>query len=209
MRSRHTVRAALVLLLVMLASSPGVASVIYESATLGSTGVVTGAGMVNDFFGARFQVTESVQVSQVGGHLFSLGGTLFAAIVWLPWGANTVPTGSPFDDTLQAYTTFTGPLPSADFRIPLSVTLSPGWYALVFGSNEFGAIGLGAMPVNNTDLPAASYITWSGGSWLPFGVSGTRFVVEGDPVSAVPEPGSAALLGAGLLFTAMFLRGRR
>src|SRR5262245_12118734 len=62
-----------------------------------------------------------------------------------------LPSGAPFDSTLVASTTFNAGFPSTDLLTPLSVTLPPGDYALIFGSGLFGAVAEGFMTVNNTD----------------------------------------------------------
>jgi hypothetical protein len=80
--------------------------------------------------------------------------------------------------------------------VPLSATLNPGHYALIFGSGEFGANSYASgMQTNNIDIPgAASYFQWFIGPEAPEGVwrdipvsyaSGLRFVVTG---SVIPEP---------------------
>lgn len=202
-------QAVWLLLISTLLCSPALADVIYESATLGPTGQYGGNALTSSqFFGVRFEITEPVQVTEVGGHLSGWNGSLFAAIVSLPGGAGTLPTGSPFDSSVEAYTTFTASSASQDYRAPLSVYLDPGWYALVFGSGQFGATGTGAMPGNNDPLPEASYIRWDGSQWRSYSTDlRLRFVVEGDLVT--PEPGSLALLSAGALGIAALLRRRR
>lgn len=166
------------------------AVILHESATLGveSTGG-WGVGL-GQFLGSRFYVDSFVQVTGVGGHLFSSGGQLFAAIVQLD-GPDAVPSGSPFNETLLATATFDARLPSTDVRTPLSVTLAPGWYGLIFGSGMFGATGSGGMPGNNSDTPGrASYFCWTASfqSWHECAeVSNVRFVVEGQIVGETAD----------------------
>jgi hypothetical protein len=68
----------------------------------------------------------------------------------------------------------------------MHVVLPPGDYALVFGSGQYLATGSGFAPVNNADLPAASFIEWSGGTWSDSAATGKRFVIEGHSLQSVP-----------------------
>ncbi|MFQ5591019.1 MAG: hypothetical protein ACE5HE_07655, partial [Phycisphaerae bacterium] len=129
------------------------------------------------------QVTRTVEVSAVGGHLTMHEGfeglTLFAAIVVLSDPA-ALPVGAPLDEgEVVASTVFDAGRPSSDVRVPLAATLDPGAYALIFGSGLFGATGVGGMPLNNADLPGASYFFWNGNAWIDDPFTDARFVVEG------------------------------
>lgn len=172
-------------------------TIIHQSALLGTTGQGGGVSLYsNQFLGSRFTISgAAVNVESIGGHMYNFSGSLFGAIVSLS-GPNALPSGNPFDLTTLASTNFTGPFPSADILTPLSVTLSPGDYAVIFGSGQFGASGSGAMPNNNTDLPGASYFFWTGYNWQNGGFTKARFVVEG---TVIPEPTTFLLFGMGLL----------
>ena len=168
--------------------------IIYESATLGPAGQNGGATLAgSQYSGSRFSLNDPVQVQGMGGHMFGIdGGSLFGAIVSLS-GSSALPSGSPFDTTTMAATTFTLPIGAdADVTVPLSLELQPGNYAIIFGSGQFGASGLGAMPMDNIDIPGqASYFAWvNNNGWIDGSISQTRFVVYGD---VVPEPGTFAL----------------
>jgi hypothetical protein len=179
----------------MGAGLPAQAAIIHESATLGPTGSRSGATLISGIFvGSRFSLTNTVQVTEIGGHLVEFeGGSLFGAIIGLS-SPTALPSGRPFDPgEVLASTTFTAPSFSEDVLIPLSVTLPPGDYALVFGSGLFGATGRGAMPLNNTDIPgSASYFTWFGNPnvWMDTQFRNLRFVVLGNPA---PAPGTTPL----------------
>jgi hypothetical protein len=173
---------------------------VYQSATLGPTGVWAGWYTIGDplWLGCRFHLPVETAITGVGGHLFRpfyADGRFFAAITRIEsLSALPAPPGPPF---IAANVVATGVFNiesslSADYVFPLSVTLPAGNYALVFGSGLFGdphtsnSGVAAAMPINNTDLPGASYIAWDG---LPYqqwraeesGVSRIRFVVYGIP----------------------------
>jgi hypothetical protein len=189
-------------------------AVIHESATLGPTAQYGGGVLVDSmqFLGSRFSVDRVVEVEFVGGHLWGIDGTLFAALVALS-SPTALPSGSPFDMTTVATTVFTPQYPSNDTFFPLPVTLIPGDYALIFGSGQFGAEGVfAAMPEVNFDIPGqASYFVWStlyGQMWNESEnlISRIRFVVIG---TVVPEPNSARLFGLGSLGACGFFRRLR
>jgi hypothetical protein len=77
--------------------------------------------------------------------------------------------------------------------VPLTVSLAPGDYALVFGTGRFGAASghNGEMPHDNPDTPQASYFRSFGDAWIDGGFDNTRFVVTG---VIVPEPSTIFLL---------------
>jgi hypothetical protein len=178
------------------------AAIIHESATLGATGrPVFGLSVsATQFLGSRFSVDSVVRVESVGGHLVGTPGNLFATIVSLS-SPTALPSGSPFDMTTVATTLFDPLEPSNDILVPLSATLNPGHYALIFGAPIFEQPSEGAMPDNNIDIPgSASYFNWFGLGTPPRWVdhpefTNLRFVVTG---FVIPEPTSVALIGLGL-----------
>jgi hypothetical protein len=184
-------------------------AVIYKSAALGPTGVLQGsvaATNVNSavFPGVRFELTLPVITSQVGGHFVSQsGGTFFGAIVSLD-GPGDFPNSSDLSssDVLGA-AVLSFPETSAEVSGGLSLSLSPGWYALVFGSGLFGANGDGAAPQNNTDIGDPSYIAYEPNlGWIaldrfPMLFENHRFIVSG---VIVPEPTTFWMAAALLTF---------
>jgi hypothetical protein len=159
---------------------------VFETAPLGPTGQTGGYALSDTrYMGARFYFQRGIEVTQIGGHMsrLSFGGNLFGAIVPLS-GPFDLPAGNPFiAGEVVASTVFDPGYPSTDFRAPLSVTLSPGYYALIFGTNALGSIGgYGAMPYfGQTSYPDSSYIIWQPGSgWWNDGLNNTRFVIEGN-----------------------------
>ena len=118
---------------------------------------------------------------------------------------SALPSG-PLDEIAVAAVTFTLPIfPDADVSIPLSVQLQPGTYGIIFGSGLFGATGVGSMPMDNIDLPGASYFVFNsqGHGWTDDSFSKTRFVVYGE---VVPEPSTCLLLMTALLGLAVTRR---
>lgn len=181
------------------------------------------------YLASRFTITSPTQVTMIGGHFVVIdprgNETIFGAIVSL---TDVVPLGPPpgigdFPSFLPAtigtnalaLTTLNllgGDLPvSADVRVPLSVLLSPGFYALVFGSGNSGAGGTAQMIGNNftsgafnPNPPSFFQGSFQGSgasetsSWFDFtnGAPGYYFVVEG---TVVPLPPAFGLFAAGLL----------
>lgn len=193
-------------LALMFATTSATAATIFESGTLGPTGiprgVVPGANVSSDVFnGVRFELATPVITTQVGGHFVGSVGTtdtLFGAIVKLA-DENDYPDSADLStpDVLGS-TKLTFPEPSAEVFGDLSLSLDPGWYALVFGSGLFGASGNGAMPLNNPDIGNPTYIGFqSGTGWFnlstlsdAFEFEDYRFVVKG---TAIPEPATVAI----------------
>jgi hypothetical protein len=130
-----------------------------------------------------------------------------SAIVSLS-GPDALPSGSPFNTTTIATVTFTLPVyEDADVSIPLSVELQPGNYALIFGSGQFGASGVGAMPSDNIDIPGqASYFGWWNNVWNNDSISNERFVVYGE---VVPEPSTLTLFAMAFGAIALLMWRRR
>lgn len=183
-------------------SLPVQAAIIHESATLGPTGVGFGSGFTigsGQYLGSRFSVSGTVEVDQIGGHIAGgFGSTIFGAIINLQ-SPTALPVGTPFAaGTVVASTTFTPSSPSADNLVPLSVTLVPGDYGLIFGSGMFGSpsFGIATMPGGDTNITgSASYFLWNGFNWANnSSFNNTRFVVS----SPVPIPGAMLLFGSGL-----------
>jgi hypothetical protein len=188
-------------------------AIIHESATLGPTGLgpgdAPGIGMnpAAAFIGSRFSVDSTVRVESVGGHFIG-SGTIFAAIVPLS-SPTALPPGRPTSDPpdgLNALATavINLPLPSAEVFAPLSLTLTPGHYALIFGTAEYGTAGSGNMLANGVDIPGAASYFWAiqgepDEGWHDFPYTyrgnliegGLRFVVSD---TVIPEPATCVLV---------------
>lgn len=191
------------------------AAVIFESGVLGPTGLEKGAVaasvVASDVFaGVRFQLTEPVVTSQVGGHFVDRSnGTFFGAIVRLD-NENDFPNSGDLStpDVLGA-AVLIFPVPSAEVFGNLAIALDPGWYALVFGSGLFGAAGDGAAPLNNPDIGSPTYIAFQPGAVSGWGVllnpifRNFRFVVNGQ---VVPEPSTVGLISVAVFALMAHLR---
>lgn len=210
--------ASLLALLLVLGFAPFAgAGVIFESGTLGETGViwadlldetVRGSNVSNAVFpGVRFFLDQPVLTTQIGGHfLSSSGGTFFGAIIELD-DANDFPNSDDLSSIdVLGHAELTFPVSSDEVFGDLGLSLDSGWYALVFGSGLFGTLGDGAAPLNNPDIGSPSYIAYVSSRWknsaptdgLEF--KDYRFVVKG---IIVPEPSGIGLFAFAILF---FLR---
>lgn len=202
--------------LVLLCACGGIAApaaaqtpVLLESATLGATGLFGGTSITElQFVGWRFEIEAPLQVEAIGGHLLGLpnvgNGQIFGALIRLA-SIDVFPAGDPFTpEETVATVVFQPPLPSTELLVPLSVVLEPGAYALVFGSNLFGATGNGAIPNSSdqTDIPPTtidSYIFYSVPSlgqppiWRGPLASQMRFLVSGTTLASVPALGAVGL----------------
>ncbi len=200
------------------ASITPAATITLESARLGTTGQTGQSGEpviysnesigTNQFLGWRFQLTDPLQVTEIGGHVGTFlpnsnseldtgNGEVFGAIVSLS-DSNAVPKVNPFqlEEEVLASTSFSPGFPSRDVTVPLFVKLNPGNYALIFGTGLFGASGYGFMPDFQQDFPGSSYFFsvdtfWEGGG----GFRGARFVVKGESVVFTPIPEPTCTLG--------------
>ena len=210
-RLRGAVGVACVLSVVWVGEASWAQPVVLESAPLGTTGRIGGTSITsNQHVGWRFQTTQTLSVERVGGHLLSIPsipGDIFAALISLP-SIDSFPQGSPFTtEEVVATTTFRPNFPSDEILTPLSALLPPGDYALVFGTNDFGATGEGAIH-NGPDQPdipptdISSYIFWGipgpGQSpvWRTNLASNMRFIIEGQ---IVPDPIVGDLDGDGFV----------
>ena len=169
------------------------ASFTLASAEMGSSGQTTGTPITaTNYVGWRFRVNSATAVTEVGGHLGAITGNLFAAIISLT-AIDAMPQGAPFaEGTVKASTSFTPPTESGDFRTPLSASLTPGSYALIFGSGKFNASGMAlaatAGQSNITPTTQTSYVFWRQTlpnvfNWTVGTPNSIRFVVVGSEIA--------------------------
>jgi len=197
-----------------LAASSAQAGFIFVSSTPGPTGGPASGPFVNSFqkWGVRFAVSSTVTTATIGGHFdrfdgfgAPVGTTIFGALVALSSNTDLPDSNDLSTPDVLGSTELTIPSVSNDSQIidaPLSVTLAPGWYAVVFGSQSLihgGTAANGIAMTTNTDIGNPSYISLSpdtGGIWGNTSTDGFHFFV-----TAVPEPSGllmAALAAIGL-----------
>ncbi len=187
-------------ILLALAANLCRADILFESGALGPTGIPQGSVAATNitphvFTGVRFELTQPVITTQVGGHFVDrANGTFFGAIVELDDQNDFPNSGNLLTPDVLGTATLTFPNPSSEVFGNLNLSLDAGWYALVFGSGLFGTSGDGAAPMNNPDIGSPAYIAFQPGSafgWVNISTfRNHRFVVTG---SVVPEPSTIAL----------------
>jgi hypothetical protein len=183
------------------------AAILYESGTLGTTGVswsdleaqsVPGTNISQFAFnGVRFKLDQPALTTEVGGHFVApTTGTFFGVIVELS-GENDFPDSADLSTAdVLGRTLLSFPTSSAEVFADLSLSLDPGWYALVFGSGLFEATAHGGAVRNGIDIGDPSYISYGRNlGWFNLDIfqgffDNHRFVVRG---SLVPEPSATAL----------------
>lgn len=169
------------------------ASITLASAEMGPTDQGIGPSVsATNYVGWRFRLTRTTVVTEVGGHLGAINGSLFAAIISLT-AIDAMPQGEPFTDgTVKASTSFTPPTPSGEFRTPLSASLAPGAYALIFGSGKFNASGVALAAINGqpniAPTTSSSYVFWRQTvpgvyNWTVGTSNNIRFVVSGSEIA--------------------------
>ena len=181
-------RAGFFILVIGVCALPTHAAIVYQSAESGPTGQTSGSGVMvdNEFFAAvNFEVTQTVVTGRVGAHLFSFvdDGPVFAALVRLD-GPLDVPDEPNLsgDDVLGA-TLIQTVWPSDNVSGNLRLTLEPGWYAMVIGTDRFGASGTADLVGNNVlvGTPRIYSIRQSDGAII-LQASPIRFFVDTIPL---------------------------
>jgi hypothetical protein len=189
----HAMRWLILVVAFALAQRSAAATLTLASAAMGPTGQAIGPSVsVTNYVGWRFRVNSTTAVTEVGGHLGAISGNLFAAIISLT-ALDAMPQGAPFaDGTVKASTSFTPPSPSEEFRTPLSASLAPGSYALIFGSGRFNASGTAMAAINGqaniAPTTQASYVFWRQTlpnvfNWTVGTSNNIRFVVVGSEIA--------------------------
>jgi hypothetical protein len=173
--------------------------VLYQTGNMGTPGQSGGTGVgAFQYLGTRFELPERRIATAVGGHFGTFGTgeqTLFAALVRLTSMSDFPDSLNPLNTPdVLATTVFAFPQPSNDVIASIGeVELTPGIYAVVFGSGQFGANGGGFAPATNVPVGIDSdfgYTSGVGPHWRDAGSAQDRFVVYGE----IPEPGASVLL---------------
>lgn len=160
-------------------------SVRFESAKLGQTGQDHGFTISeNQWLGVRFTTTAPLRVKALGGHVSQVTpGDLFVAV--FATTERGVPRSPPKTEQALFVQRFDAPDVSREVRIPADFVLSPGTYAVVFGSGAVGASGRGVIPGTDDEVGSPDYLSWADNRWVEGGFGGARFFVESDRV--LPE----------------------
>lgn len=187
-----------------------VGDLLYANAAAGPPsplGLAIGGGQID---GMRFHLSSGAVIDGIGGNLqvFSTPGnhSIYGALVRLT-------SMSDYPDSVNLSTpdvllgvNFTASADLTEVIVPTApLTVPAGDYALLFGSDLFGASGVGSMSTYNDDYPDSSVFIYSPicNSWEEYGpYSGLRFTVYG---TTVPEPEPASLM----VFLAVVFAGLR
>ena len=185
----------------------------YATGTMGAPAQSSGVSVIpTQAVGVRFQVAADISVNGVGGHFAkdNNGGNnpIFAAIIRLSGFSDYPDSFDLSTPDLVAQTTFLTPTPSNDVIAPIGpVTLSPGIYGLLFGTNLFGASGYAYMPLNNPQVGSPSYF-WRDST--PKWRNGNDGFSSGERMTIyVPEPATAAITAPLAFLLALAARRHR
>ncbi len=152
--------ACLLGVLMLRAGVPARAGLIFESAPASETDCSCG-GPANEFWyiTANFQVTEPVETGSIGGRFrdFEHGAPIFGAIVRIDGESDRIAPNDFESGAVLGATLIDLPPTTKEVSANLRVTLTPGWYALVFGAGRFGATGSAGV-VGNATLDGASLV---------------------------------------------------
>lgn len=183
---------------------------IFESASLGSPSTINqGDVSGSQSFGVRFELGSTMTTTEIGGHFKRVSTTgnqsIYGAVVALT-SSTDFPNSTNMSTSDVLGSALLGPLtdPSSELVAPLSLVLTPGWYALVFGSGNLGASGFGGIPRADSNIGSPDYFRQTLGTWTEANpATNQRYFLNG----LVPEPGTGLLVATGLTLLAG-LRGR-
>jgi len=199
-------------LLIAVTPLPAVGSSIYESAAGGPLAVKGDPPPVivaDQYLGVKFYVATPVTTGSVGGYLAPYAAgvetEIVGAIVRLD-GPHDFPNS--FDltaDDVLGQTLISVSEPAGDFAGDLAVTLSEGWYALIFAATGLKDRNNAIMPRLNRTIEHPLYffgrvLDPKASNWFAYfdggGLEGARMFVSTEPVPPAPEL-PTVLLGSG------------
>jgi hypothetical protein len=157
----------------------------------GQIGLGVGDGQM---VGMRFRVSSPAIINGIGGNLQVIprigNGQLFGALVALTDMSDFPDSVDLSTPDVLATTLFTASSAFTNLVAPIGpLTLAPGIYALVLGSDLFGASGYGSMSLLNPNFPDASTFIYSTifNSWLEYDSDpGVRLAVYGVALDTTP-----------------------
>lgn len=217
--------AMFVMALLSVSVETALSASVFSTGSLGLTGitkeqaldgVVPASNVVwFNYVGARFQVSETSLITEVGGHF--VGGfqqdSFFGAIIRLDSATDFPDSGDLSSTDVIGVAHLSFPHPSDEIFGELSVKLEPGWYAVVFGSALFQTDGRGGAVRNGEDIGLPSYINWQpSNGWFNLtdlgfeGLGNLRLVVKG---RVIPEPAAPVTVTAIVLSQLLFGSRRR
>lgn len=170
--------------------------IIFESATMGSMGQLSGYGITTeDYLGVRFEITEPTEITHIGGHFLADPGNPQIEFFIVPLsGPTDFPNYSiyPVPSESFVWAIGNGPETSMDYRgmMMSSATLQPGWYAMVVRLDDEETGLTGYMPFEGqTEIGSPSFIARDTGGWgdVPLSSGPVRFVIEGKLVPTGPK----------------------
>lgn len=181
------VRCFIVLALLLTTASSASGGLIYESAISGPTLQTGGSGTSIDssfYTAVNFQVTSTVTTGSIGAHMSGFStNPVFGAIVALTGQFDFPDSANLSTPDVLGFTLITAPNPSDNRAGNLRLTLTPGWYALVFGSNQFGATGsAGALGNNIANGSQMIYTIRQSDGAINFQSSVCRLFIDSTPV---------------------------
>ncbi len=187
-------------------------------------GLVAGTTPFNQtqFIGARFSLTETTQLHQIGGHIVGSHRTKFAGqaaaqqesgflAIFPLINARSFPTvDANMFESQAIFSALLSPSgPRTDHLVPLSLFLPEGDYAVIFGGGSgrerdwFGSEGdvffgsdflePSASIITGHNFRSSSTISWNESSSSTYG---PRILIAGTPV---PEPSTFLLFASGII----------
>ncbi len=137
------------------------------------------------YFASNFQVTDTVETGSIGGQFrdFGDGSPIFGAIVRVDGETDRIGLANFESDKLLGATIIDVPPTTQEVSGNLRVTLTPGWYAVVFGSGRYGTTGAaGAVANNVTQGTSEIYSLNTNTNGISISATALRFFVESTPV---------------------------
>jgi len=184
------------------------ASVVFASASFVDESVSNGDYYIDNtrYLGAIFTISTAEQLSAIGGNFtqYGDGNAIFGAIVPVAPGA-----ALPGDIAAHAVASTVFTPTGGDQTAAIIGVLTPGTYALVFGSGLYGTSGESGLVSGQLPIGTPTFVQYgsSGGALTAsaFTDDTLRVMVLATPV---PEPSMAALWAGGALMLAWASRRR-